>query len=109
LRTTSAPLAFNCQDYDPNSEWYRCRSLISQSQEACHKDYWVVSSSPFPGEETVTGRIIEILQTVDSTAAIVILEQFVMQNQRHEVYNLTFTKPRRREEAVFFILKPEVR
>ncbi|KAJ7917332.1 hypothetical protein B0H13DRAFT_2443031 [Mycena leptocephala] len=106
LRSTQASLAFNCGDYDLDSRWYKCKNTVVQSQEVCDIHSWVVSSSPVPREDAVMGRIVEILQREASTEAVVILEQFAIQPERHELFNMPFLRPKRREEAVFLILKP---
>ncbi|KAJ7339027.1 hypothetical protein DFH08DRAFT_964080 [Mycena albidolilacea] len=90
LSSTSAALAFNSGDFPADSERYKCRNVGSQSQEICCRDSWIVSSSPVPNEEIVTGKIIEILQQTNSTESIVILERFVVQSKRHELYNMPF-------------------
>ncbi|KAJ7904831.1 hypothetical protein B0H13DRAFT_2510580 [Mycena leptocephala] len=108
LRSTQASLAFNCGDYDLDSRWYKCKNTVVQSQEVCDIHSWVVSSSPVPREDAVMGRIVEILQREASTEAVVILEQFAIQPERHELFNMPFLRPKRREEAVFLILKPTV-
>jgi hypothetical protein len=61
-----------------------------------------------PREDAVMGRIVEILQCDASTEAVVILEQFTIQPERYELFNMPFLRPKRREEAVFLILKPTV-
>ncbi|KAJ7501897.1 hypothetical protein B0H11DRAFT_2155297 [Mycena galericulata] len=108
LSSTPASLAFNGTNYDPNSEWYRCKSLTSQSQEICLRDSWVVCRSPVPNEDTAIGRITEILQRINSTESIVVLEQYIVQPERHLIFNMPFLIPRRREETVFLVLKAEV-
>jgi hypothetical protein len=55
------------------------------------------------------GRIVDILQREDSMEALVILEQFAIQPERHELFSMPFLCPKRREEPVFLILKPTVR
>ncbi|KAJ7196272.1 hypothetical protein GGX14DRAFT_403477 [Mycena pura] len=107
LRSTAASLAFNAGDHDLGSAWYRCQSVISQSEEVCSIDSWVMSSSPVPNEAVSTGRITEILQKVESTEVIIILQQYVVQPGRHTTFNMPFLSPRRREEAVYLILNPE--
>ncbi|KAF8145504.1 hypothetical protein K438DRAFT_2097776 [Mycena galopus ATCC 62051] len=91
----------------PVSEWYRCQSIVSQSQEACHRDSWVIASGLLSRDEPVAGKIVEILQQINGTGAIVILEHYAVQPKRHEVYNMPFMSPRRCEEAVYLILNPE--
>ncbi|KAJ7483056.1 hypothetical protein B0H11DRAFT_2279874 [Mycena galericulata] len=107
LLSTAASLAFNAGDHDLGSAWYRCQTVISQSAEVCSIGSWVVSSSPVPNEAVATGRITEILQKADSTDAIIVLEQYVVQPGRHTTFNMPFLSPRRREEAVYLILKAE--
>jgi hypothetical protein len=53
------------------------------------------------------GRIVEILQKIDSAEGIVVLEQYVLQPDRHELFNMPVLCPKRREEAVFLILNPK--
>ncbi|KAJ7723007.1 hypothetical protein DFH07DRAFT_783692 [Mycena maculata] len=107
LRSTAASLAFNAGDHDLGSAWYRCQTVVSQSEEVCSIGSWVVSSSPVPNEAVAPGRITEILQKAESTEAIVVRQQYVVQPGRHTTFNMPFLSPRRREEAVYLILKGE--
>jgi hypothetical protein len=107
LKSTQASLAFNCNAYDLNSEWYNCRNIVAQSREICNTHSWVVSSSSVPQEDAVIGRIVEILQKIDTAEGIVVLEQYVLQPDRHELFNMPVLPPKRREEAVFLILNPK--
>ncbi|KAJ7924239.1 hypothetical protein B0H13DRAFT_2230060 [Mycena leptocephala] len=99
LKSMQASLAFNCNAYDLNSEWYKCKNIVAQSQEICDTHSWIVSSSPVPQEDAVMGRIVEILQKIDSAEGIVVLEQYVLQPDRHELFNMPVLCPKRREEA----------
>jgi hypothetical protein len=108
LRSTQASLAFNSSEYDLDSEWFKCKTVVSQSQEICHAHCWIVSNSPVPQEQVAIGKIVDILQRIDLTQSIVILEQYLVQPERHEIFNMPFMAPRRREEAVFLILNPKV-
>ncbi|KAJ7165453.1 hypothetical protein C8R43DRAFT_878421 [Mycena crocata] len=107
LRSTSASLAFNAGGHDLDSEWFRCQTVVAQSEEVCGIGSWIVSSSPVPNETVATGKVAEILQKTDLTQVIVILEQYVVQPGRHNIFNMPFLSPRRREETVFLILKPD--
>ncbi|KAJ7792328.1 hypothetical protein B0H13DRAFT_1935744 [Mycena leptocephala] len=107
LKSTQASLAFNCNAYDLNSEWYKCKNIVAQSQEICDTHSWIVSSSPVPQADAVMGRIVEILQKIDSAEGIVVLEQYVLHPDRHELFNMPVLCPKRREEAVFLILNPK--
>jgi hypothetical protein len=103
-----AGLAFNCRDYDLDSEWYKCKHFVAQSQELCDTSLWVVSSSPVDAEDAVMGKIVEVLRRTDSMDGLVILEQYTIQPERHEVFNMPVLVPKRREEAVFLLLNPKV-
>ncbi|KAK7018538.1 hypothetical protein R3P38DRAFT_2784347 [Favolaschia claudopus] len=104
--STGACKAFKGTDYAANSEWLHCKSVISGSQEVCLKDSWVIAKSPVPDEDFTTGRITEILQQTDSSRAIVVIEQYVVQPQRHAKFNMSFVSPHGREETVLLVLKP---
>ncbi|KAJ7191355.1 hypothetical protein GGX14DRAFT_407292 [Mycena pura] len=107
LRTTKASLAFNCRDYDLDSEWFKCKHFAAQSQELCTTGSWVVSSSPVEAEDAVIGEVVEVLRRTDSTDGLVILEQYTLQPERHEVFDMPVLAPKRREEAVFLLLNPK--
>ncbi|KAF8144720.1 hypothetical protein K438DRAFT_1910920 [Mycena galopus ATCC 62051] len=107
LRSTKASVAFNGANYELDSQWYRCKTVVSQSQEICQNNSWVVSASPTPTEDVAIGRIVDILQQTNSSDAIVIIEQFLVQPTRHDIFNMPFLTPRRREESVFLVLKPK--
>ncbi|KAJ7753511.1 hypothetical protein B0H16DRAFT_1272308, partial [Mycena metata] len=87
--------------------WHRCQTVVSASRELCSVGSWIVSDSPVPNEAVATGKITDILQKADSTQAIIILEQYVVQPGRHSTFNMPFLSPRRREEVVYLILKAE--
>jgi hypothetical protein len=106
LRSTKAALAFNCRDYDLASEWYDCKNFVAQSRELCGTHSWVVSSSP-GAEDIVMGKVVEVLRRTDSMEGLLILEQYMIQPERHEVFNMPVLAPKRREEAVF-LLNPKV-
>ncbi|KAJ7223043.1 hypothetical protein GGX14DRAFT_626835 [Mycena pura] len=99
LRSTKAGLAFNFRDYDLDSEWFKCKNLVAQSQELCDTNSWVVSSSPLDAEDTVMGKVVEILRRTDSLEGLVILEQYTVQPERHALFNMPVLTPKRREEA----------
>jgi hypothetical protein len=107
LRSTKAALAFNCRDYDLDSEWYDCKNFVAQSGELCGTRSWVVSSSP-GAEDIVMGKVVEVLRRTDSMEGLLILEQYMIQPERHEVFNMPVLAPKRREEAVFLLLNPKV-
>jgi hypothetical protein len=69
---------------------------------------WVVSSNPVDAAEAVMGKVVEILRRTDSIEGLVILEQYTIQPERHELFNMPVLVPKRREEAVFLLLKPKV-
>jgi hypothetical protein len=108
LQTTKAALAFNCKDYDLASEWYKCKNLVAQSEEVCDTSSWVFSSSPIDPENAVMGKVVDVLRRTDSMEGLVILEQYELQPERHALFNMPVLAPRRREEAVFLLLKPKV-
>ncbi|KAJ7302188.1 hypothetical protein DFH08DRAFT_826814 [Mycena albidolilacea] len=102
-----AGLAFNCRDYDLHSDWYKCKHFVAQSQELCDTSSWVVLSSLVDAEDAVMGKIIEVLRRTDSMEGLVILEQYTIQPERHEVFNMPVLVPKRHEEAVFLLLNPK--
>jgi hypothetical protein len=108
LRSTKAALAFNCKNYNLDSEWYKCKNFVAQSQELRDTRSWVVSSSPVAAEDAVMGKVVEILRRTDSMEGLVILEQVTIQPERHALFNMPVLAPRRREEAVFLLMNPKV-
>jgi hypothetical protein len=45
LKTTNAARALNFGDYNGNSEWMRCKTVVSESLDECFIGTWIFASS----------------------------------------------------------------
>ncbi|KJA24844.1 hypothetical protein HYPSUDRAFT_135587 [Hypholoma sublateritium FD-334 SS-4] len=101
---TEGAKAINSSE-DANSQWSPCCYVIAQSGDKCVLDSWIFAVSPFnvSKEESITGRIIEIL--VDSTGrrAIIILDVFIVLSTRHETFGMPMLARRQNEKTYAII------
>ncbi|KAJ7756607.1 hypothetical protein B0H16DRAFT_1458060 [Mycena metata] len=86
LRSTTAARALNYREFPADSEWTKCRYVVSDSLDECLVESWVFTSSPFSPESIIPGRITEIL-VAQTGEALVVLEQFIS-SSRDEVYGM---------------------
>ncbi|KAJ7508792.1 hypothetical protein B0H11DRAFT_1703142 [Mycena galericulata] len=92
LEATNAAHALNFGTYPAKSAWFKCRHVISESLDQCFIGSWVFAESAtdkpiYVQNCTVSGRISEILQNVDSVA-LVVLELFQVLSRRDERYGM---------------------
>ncbi|KAJ6525374.1 hypothetical protein B0H19DRAFT_1214937 [Mycena capillaripes] len=93
LKTTNAAHALNFGEYNGNSEWMRCRTVVSESLDECFVGTW---------NSIICGRLADILCN-QSGIAIVIVEHFQIIGARHSRYGMPVLA-RRDNETTFSIL-----
>ncbi|KAJ7195190.1 hypothetical protein GGX14DRAFT_537297 [Mycena pura] len=109
LKKTAAAHALNFGEYDANSEWWKCKSVISASLDECSAGTWVFSNSGSDMQDpdsVICGRIVDVLcnsGSGKSNEAIVILELFQLLGARHPLYGMPVLS-RRDGEATFTIV-----
>ncbi|KAJ6631589.1 hypothetical protein B0H10DRAFT_2159828 [Mycena sp. CBHHK59/15] len=117
LKTTNAARALNFGEYSSNSEWMRCKTVVSESLDECFVGTWVFanshsdtasSTSPFgvvltaQQNSMICGHLSDILCNELGTA-IVIVELFQILGVRHSHYG-TPVLARCDDETTFSIL-----
>ncbi|KAJ6610918.1 hypothetical protein B0H10DRAFT_2165978 [Mycena sp. CBHHK59/15] len=85
LKTTNAARALNFGEYSGNSEWMRCKTVVSESLDECFVGTWVFAKSH------------------SDTATIVVVELFQIIGERHSRYGMPVLA-RRDDETTFSIL-----
>ncbi|KAJ7460434.1 hypothetical protein B0H11DRAFT_2316022 [Mycena galericulata] len=93
LKTTNAARALNFGEYSGNSEWMRCKTVVSESLDECFVGTW---------NSMICGRLSDILCNELGTA-IVIVELFQILGVRHSRYGMPVLA-RRDDETTFSIL-----
>ncbi|KAJ7115359.1 hypothetical protein C8R44DRAFT_629153, partial [Mycena epipterygia] len=102
LGSTSAARAVNYGLYQPDSEWRRCVSIISESLDKCLLGSWIFAQSATDVAATITGRVSEIL--IDKTATVIlVLELFQVLLARDSIYGMPVLV-RRDGETIFSII-----
>ncbi|KJA24001.1 hypothetical protein HYPSUDRAFT_1078326 [Hypholoma sublateritium FD-334 SS-4] len=100
---TNGAKALN-SDKAENSQWTSCQYFIAQSGDRCVLDSWIFAASPFNvsqplKDESVTGRIIEILADSAEEHAVVILDLFVVLGSRHTMFGMPMLARRQNEKT----------
>ncbi|KAJ7097466.1 hypothetical protein C8R44DRAFT_643499, partial [Mycena epipterygia] len=102
LGSTCAARAVNYGLYQPDSEWRRCVSIISESLDECLLGSWIFAQSATDVAATITGRVSEIL--IDKTATVIlVLELFQVLLARDSIYGMPVLV-RRDGETIFSII-----
>ncbi|KAJ7868525.1 hypothetical protein B0H14DRAFT_2346529, partial [Mycena olivaceomarginata] len=111
LKTTNAARALNFGDYNGNSEWMRCKTVVSESLDECFIGTWIFASSHSDTaivlltarqNSIICGRLSDILCN-QSGKAIVVVELFQIIGGRHSRYGMPVLA-RRDDEITFSIL-----
>ncbi|KAJ7429260.1 hypothetical protein B0H11DRAFT_2167409 [Mycena galericulata] len=102
LEATNAAHTLNFGTYSAKPAWFKCRHVISESLDQCFIGSWVFAESATDKNCTVSGRISEILQNVDSVA-LVVLELFQVLSRRDERYGMPILV-RQNARTIFSIL-----
>ncbi|KAJ7703815.1 hypothetical protein B0H14DRAFT_3647123 [Mycena olivaceomarginata] len=93
LKSTNAARALNFGEYSGNSEWMRCKMVVSESLDECFVGTW---------NSIICGRLSDILCN-QSGVAIVAVELFQIMGVRHSRYGMPILA-RRDDETTFSIL-----
>ncbi|KAJ6619148.1 hypothetical protein B0H10DRAFT_1744510, partial [Mycena sp. CBHHK59/15] len=110
LKTTNAAHALNFGEYSGNSEWMRCKTVVSESLDECFVGTWVFANSHSDTASSTstfwncTQGMTEFnnLRT-SSGIAIVVIELFQIIGARHSRYGMPVLT-RRDDETTFSIL-----
>ncbi|KAJ7117557.1 hypothetical protein C8R44DRAFT_563633, partial [Mycena epipterygia] len=111
LKTTNAARALNFGEYSGNSEWMRCKNVVSESLDECFVGTWVFanshsdtasSASPFGVNSMICGRLSDILCNEMGTS-IFVVELFQILGGRHSRYGMPVLA-RRDDETTFAII-----
>ncbi|KAJ7215095.1 hypothetical protein B0H12DRAFT_961151, partial [Mycena haematopus] len=92
LKTTNAARALNFGEYSGNSEWMRCKTIISESLDECFVGSWVFAHSHS-----------ETASLTSTSFIIVVVELFQILGARHPRYGMPVLA-RRDDETIFSIL-----
>ncbi|EKM58809.1 uncharacterized protein PHACADRAFT_205059 [Phanerochaete carnosa HHB-10118-sp] len=93
LSQTKAASAGNIGSFSDSrsSQWAEGRSFVSQSKEVCTNGTWVFARSPSDNNQSVIGRVAEILiEAENSTRTLIVLEQFKVAVMRHETFKMPY-------------------
>ncbi|KJA16967.1 hypothetical protein HYPSUDRAFT_112369, partial [Hypholoma sublateritium FD-334 SS-4] len=82
-----------------SSQWTSCHHVIAQSGDKCVLNSWIFAVSPFNVNESVTGRIVEILADSTEKCAIIILDLFVVLGSRHATFGMPMLARRQNEKT----------
>ncbi|KAJ7874504.1 hypothetical protein B0H14DRAFT_3106735 [Mycena olivaceomarginata] len=93
LKSTNAARALNFGEYSGNSEWMRCKMVVSESLDECFVGTW---------NSIICGRLSDILCN-QLGVAIVVVELFQIMGVRHSRYGMPVLA-RRDDEITFSIL-----
>ncbi|KAJ7731957.1 hypothetical protein B0H14DRAFT_3616062 [Mycena olivaceomarginata] len=93
LKSTNAARALNFGEYSGNSEWMRCKMVVSESLDECFVGTW---------NSIICGHLSDILCN-QSGVAIVVVELFQIMGVRHSRYGMSILA-RRDDETTFSIL-----
>ncbi|KAF8140706.1 hypothetical protein K438DRAFT_1531072, partial [Mycena galopus ATCC 62051] len=102
LKATNAARALNFGQYDADSEWMRCKTVVSESLDECSVGTWVFAKSHSDTGLIICGRLTDILCNQLGTA-IVVIELFQLLRARHPRYGMPVLA-RRDGETTFSIL-----
>ncbi|KAF8202702.1 hypothetical protein K438DRAFT_1965189 [Mycena galopus ATCC 62051] len=102
LKVTNAARALNFGQYDADSEWMRCKTVVSESLDECTVGTWVFAKSHSDTGLIICGHLTDILCNQLGTA-IVVIELFQLLRARHPRYGMPVLA-RREGETTFSIL-----
>ncbi|KAF7347997.1 hypothetical protein MSAN_01751800 [Mycena sanguinolenta] len=102
LKTTNAARALNFGQYNGDSEWMRCKTVVSESLDECSVGTWVFAKSHADENVIICGRLVDILCN-KSGSSIVVIELFQLLGVRHSHYGMPVLA-RRDGEITFSIL-----
>ncbi|KAJ7143259.1 hypothetical protein C8R46DRAFT_1167848 [Mycena filopes] len=87
LKITTASRALNFGDFDAESLWKSCTSVVSESLDECLVGSWVFAKPDIPNGHVKSGRISEVL--VDNTGrVVVVLERFQVLSVRDAKFGM---------------------
>ncbi|KAJ7764704.1 hypothetical protein B0H16DRAFT_1798016 [Mycena metata] len=105
LKATTASRALNFGDFDSESLWKSCISVVSESLDECLIGSWVFAKPDALNGDIKSGRISEVL--VDNTGRVVaVLERFQVLSTRDEKFGMPVLV-RRDGETTFSIVPAE--
>ncbi|KAJ7899552.1 hypothetical protein B0H14DRAFT_3779541 [Mycena olivaceomarginata] len=102
LKATNAARALNFGQYSGDSEWMRCKTVVSESLDECSVGTWVFAKSHDNPDSIICGRLTDILRNQSGTS-IVIIELFRLLGERHSRFGMPVLA-RRDGETTFSIL-----
>ncbi|KAF7349602.1 hypothetical protein MSAN_01685700 [Mycena sanguinolenta] len=119
LKTTNAARALNFGQYNGDSEWMRCKTVVSESLDECSVGTWVFAKSHADEASCalelklmlkkasqnviICGRLVDILCN-KSGSSIVVIELFQLLGVRHSHYGMPVLA--RRDGEITFSLLP---
>ncbi|KAJ6597903.1 hypothetical protein B0H10DRAFT_2231848 [Mycena sp. CBHHK59/15] len=105
LKTTNTARVLNFGQYRGDSEWMRCKTVVSESLDECSVGTWVFAKSHGNADSIICGRLADILRNQSGTS-IVVIELFQLLGARHSHFGMPVLA-RRDGETTFSILPPK--
>ncbi|KAF8183515.1 hypothetical protein K438DRAFT_2163867, partial [Mycena galopus ATCC 62051] len=103
LKATNAARALNFGQYDADSEWMRCKTIVSESLDECTVGTWVFAKSHSDTVSLIICRRLTDILCNQLGTAIIVIELFQLLRARHPRYGMPVLA-RRDGETTFFIL-----